>query len=87
MGELSYGDKIFKLLHQCNKDSDKPDLHSFIANIKDGTVFVECRGYEVYIDSTLRGGNGEKKSRWVGTTTAASNKLEMLGIDLQSVDI
>ena len=80
---MNHGDRIFKLLNQCNKKSSTPDLHSFTAYIKNGTVFVECRGFEVYIESKT----DESTSQWVGTTIAAANRLEALGIDLLSIEI
>ena len=78
----NYQDKIYQLLIKCNKNVDTPDLHSFTANIRNGTVYVDCRGYEVYMEVS-----GETKSQWVGTILAATNRLERLGIDLSTVEI
>ena len=83
MNELSYGDKIFKLLQKLEKNLHKPDLHSFKGQIKDGSVFVEARRGEVFIDDE-RGGN---RTSWAGTYIAAANRLEMLGLDLDTVEI
>ncbi len=84
MNHLSYGDKIFKLLQRLERNVHKTDLDNFVANIRDGVVFVEARQGEVYI--------GEHRSDnthvgWVGTYIAAANRLEMLGLDLDSVAI
>lgn len=88
MNNLSYGDKIFKFLQKCNKKAHVPDLHSFKADIENGTVWVECRGYEVFIESRTCDSEGkEKTTPWVGTTVAAANRLEMLKIDLNTVDM
>jgi hypothetical protein len=79
-------DEIFKLLQKCNRNSNKPDLHSFTADVQNGTVYVECRGFEVYIESRIYG-EREKVYRWVGNTMAAANRLAALNIDLLSVEM
>ena len=79
-------DEIFKLLQKCNRNSNKPDLHSFRADIQDGTVYVECRGFEIYIESRIYG-EQEKVCRWVGNTISAANRLAMLNMDLLSVEM
>ncbi len=88
MKNLSYGDKIFKLLNQCNRNCNAPDLHSFTADILNGSVFVDCRGFEVFIESTTYDKNANRhKIQWVGTTIAATNRLEKIGIDLSSLEV
>lgn len=84
---ISNGDMIFKFLQKCNKNANEPDLHSFKAKIKGGVVFVECRGYEVFIESYTYDNGNEICNRWVGTTIAAANLLEKLGIDFNSIDM
>lgn len=84
--EKTKGDKIFKLLLKCNRNTNKPDKHSFVANIENGTVYVECRGFEIYIESRIYG-EQEKVVRWSGSTIAAANRLEKLGIDLISIEM
>lgn len=79
-------DKILKLLQKCNIAANKSDEHSFMASVQNGTVWVECRGFEVYIESRIYGEQG-KVSRWVGTTVAAANRLEMMNIDLSSIEL
>lgn len=78
-------DEIFKLLQKCNRNSNK-SLHSFRADIQGGTVYVECRGFEVYIESRIYG-EQEKVYRWAGNTVAAANRLAMLNIDLLSLEM
>ena len=82
------GDMIFKWLQKCNKNARKPDLHSFKANIKNGVVWVDCRGYEVFMESFIRDKDGnEIRTPWAGTVMAAANRLEKLGMILGSIDM
>lgn len=81
---VTYGDRIFRLVQQIERNVNKPDLHSFTAKIKNGVVWVEARAGEIYIsemrcDTTHIG--------WAGNAIAAANRLEALGIDLESVAI
>ena len=81
-----YGDKIFKILYQFNKRAHIPDLHSFTAKIQNGNVFVECRGYEVMVESRTYDHDGkEKVSTWCGSTVAAANRLEMLKLNIDTI--
>jgi len=82
-----YRDAIWKLLDSCNRKHNTPDLHSFVADIKGGTVFVDCRGFEVHVQSTVFDGRQDKTENWTGTAMAAGNRLALLGIDLLSVEI
>ncbi len=84
MDDLSYGDKIFKLLQKLERNVNNPDLHSFKAHINTGVVFVEARQEDVYISHERDNGTFVG---WVGTYIAAANRLEMLKIDLDSVEI
>lgn len=89
MNELSTGDKILKLLQKCNRHRYIPDLHSFKAKIENGVVFVECSGYDAFtIWSITYDKNGEeKRSLWSGPTIEAGSKLELLKIDLNTVEM
>lgn len=79
---------IFTILQKMNRKAKTADLHSFEANIKSGVVFVECRGYEVFIKSFVYDDKGEEtRTEWTGTTIAAANRLEMLGIDFDSIEV
>lgn len=81
-------ERVFKFLQKCNRNHATPDLHSFQAKIKDGYVWVECRGYETYIASHIFSQFGEETvTEFVGTTIAAANRLEMLGIDFDSIEM
>ena len=50
---MTDGDKIFMFLQKCNRNHNVPDIHSFKARINDGVVWVECRGYEIYIETQI----------------------------------
>jgi len=81
-------DRIFKLLQKLNRKPLKEDLHSFRAKIKNGIVFVECRGYEIYIESFEYDKNGkETRKTWAGVPIASANRLYELGLDLESIEI
>jgi hypothetical protein len=80
----TYGDKIFKLLQKLERNINKPDLHSFCAKVKNGTVYVDARCDGIYIGFT---DNKNNYSGWVGTCIAASNRLEMLEIDMDTVEV
>ena len=83
MSELSYGDRIFKLIQKLERNVNVPDLHSFKANIKDGIVFVDARIDGIYIEHHIE----DKKTQWVGYAIAAANRLVMLELDLDTVDM
>lgn len=85
---MTEGDKIFKFLQNCNKQRHTPDLHSFKAKIEKGTVWVECRGFEVFIESLTYNDKGlEIRTPWVGNTVAAANRLELLKMDFNTIDM
>lgn len=76
--------RIFKLLQKLERNVNRPDLHSFKAQIKDGVVFVEAHSGGIYIELA---DNNNKCSQWVGSCIAAANRLEMLDLDLDTVEI
>lgn len=76
-------DNLFKLILSCCKDYNKPDLHSFTANIRNGTCVVDCRKNEVYIKEYYE----DKTNEWIGLPVAAETRLQMLGIDYESIDM
>ena len=77
-------DKLFKFILKCCRNHNKPDLHSFQIDTKNGRAFVECRAQEVYIEvNTIDG----RKSQWAGTPIAAANRLEIMGADFETVDM
>ncbi len=84
---MTYQDKIYKLLLKCNRKHYEPDMHSFRADIKNGVAFVECRGHEIFIETRKYENGNENISQWAGSLLAATNKLELLQIDLLSVEI
>lgn len=82
---MDNSERLFKFLQRCQKNHDKPDIHSFNINIAGGTAYVECRGYEVYIEHTVYGVDSEIK--WAGSTIAAANRLDCLGADYATIDM
>lgn len=85
---MTDGDKIFKFLQRCNRYAHTPDLHSFKAKIEKGTVWVECRGFEVFIESRTYDSKGaETIKSWAGSTIAAANRLELLKMDFSTIDM
>lgn len=75
-------DKLWKIMTNCCK-SNKPDLQSFIANVKGGRVFVDCHdSNNVVVDV-----NRENNQSTVGTQMAMWNLLRKLEIDVNSVEI
>lgn len=87
VSEQTNSDKLFKFILKCQRNSNKPDLHSFVINIACGRAFVECRGYEVYIETYINKSGKEEESRWCGTAVAATNKLELLGADYRTIEM
>lgn len=78
-------EKVFKFLQKCNRNHGVKGLHGFQAKIKNGYVWVECRGHEIYIESRIYNSSGEEaRTEFVGTTIAAANRLEMLGVDIDT---
>ena len=85
---MNVGDKVFKLLTKMNRQHLKKDLHTFKAKIKNGVVWVECRGYEIFVETYCYDEKGnETRTQWAGTTIAAANRLEMLEIDFDTIEI
>ena len=72
-------------MQKCNKNHYKPDLHTFFIDITGGRAYVECRGYEVYIEHTIY--DIGKTVEWCGTVIAATNRLEALGAIYDTIDM
>ncbi len=76
---------IFKLVQKIERNVGKKDLHSFTGSINGGVVHVTADYGGVYVE--------HQKTDccdwvcWVGTAIAAANRLEMLGLNLESVEI
>lgn len=88
--KLEAKDKIYKLLQYCRKRKHIPDLHSFVANIKGGRVWVDCGGSEISIcrvEFSTDGGT-EKHSTWhFENILKAVDRLAALNMDLDSVSM
>lgn len=61
-------EKLFKFILKCQRNHNKPDMHSFIIRGKDSTSYVECRQYEVFIVTYYNYGT---EKQWTGTAVAA----------------
>lgn len=87
--ELEVKDKIYKLLQYCRKRKHIPDLHSFVANIKGGRVWVDCGGSEISICRVefSTDGGPERKSNLYGNIDKAAEILAALEMDLESVSM
>lgn len=86
---MTDGDRIFMFLQKCNINHNVPDIHSFKARINGGVVWVECRDYEVYIETQIFDENTDvcTRNQWAGTVVAAANRLEQLGIDFSTIEM
>ena len=88
--ELEAKEKIYNLLKYCHRRKHIPDLHSFVANIKGGRVWVDCGGSEIsisQIDFSTDGGP-EKHSTWhFESMLKAVDRLAALNMDLDSVSM
>lgn len=81
-------ERIFKLLQKCCRRHNVHDLHSFMADIKNGVVMVDCGEHKVFVESLIYDDLGnETRSEFAGTIIEAANRLEMLGIDLDSIEM
>lgn len=86
MSEQTNSDRLIKFILKCQRNQDKPDLHSFWINISGGRAYVDCRSHEVYIEMYIATPE-EKKSQWIGTAVAAANKLDILGADYRTIEM
>lgn len=89
VNDAENGDVIFRLLQKCDHNVGATGLHSsFVAEIKDGTVFVNCRKDGVYVEAIITDVHDNNvTSQWVGTLIAAANRLDMLGMDPLTVQM
>lgn len=81
-------DKLFKFIINCSQNCDRNKFHAFTADIKHGKVYVKFRKSEVYIRSCVRAiDEKETITEWIGYPVAAANRLDLLGIDFESISI
>lgn len=76
-------DKVFKLVLKMQRNHNKPDLHSFVANTKDGRVYVEGQADGCYVEHCV----GESFYQYHALPVAVANLLIQMEIDLDSVEI
>lgn len=78
-------EKIKKLLEKCKRNQYKPDLHSFIADIKGGEVVVNY--VSQFNISVIKFGKVEDKREYYRLNLPkAVELLEQLEINLDSVE-
>lgn len=78
---------IIKLLMQLVRNKNVPDLHSFLASIDGGRVYVSARPEGgVFLEYWNRQ-TGAGSTSWAGAIKDAADRLDMLGLDLCSVDM
>lgn len=76
---------IFGLLMQLVKNKDMPDR--FLASIDGGRVYVSAQSTGgVYVEYWNRQ-TGARSASWAGAIKDAADRLDMLGLDLCSVDM
>lgn len=78
---------ITKLLTQLVRNKNVPDLHSFLASIDGGRVYVSaCPEGGVFLEY-WNSQTGSGSASWAGAVKDAADRLDMLGLDLRSVDM
>lgn len=76
-------DKLWKIMHQCSQNHEQGQ-QSFTANIKSGTVYVECRnGANVLVKTKI----DNKENENMGTQMAMWNYLRTLDLDFDSIKL
>lgn len=80
---IEKNDKLFKLVLNCQRNYNKPDIHSFLVNIFNGRAYVEGRADGVY----LRWYDDDGDYMQCGTPVSIANKLYILGADYSTVDM
>ena len=82
-----YQQQIKKTIDYCCRRADTPDLHSFTAKVKGGSVAVDCLKNGVHMAIFLYDEKGERNHAWSGTKDDAIVKLAELQIDMESIEI
>ena len=87
MSESIRDNRILNWLQRCNRNVHKPDLHSFRAKIPSGFVWVECRGYDVIIETYVYDDFGNETKTWfVLTLNKAAIMLTELQMDFDTIE-
>ena len=79
---MSYIEQIYNVLNTLKNKVSKSELPSITGRIKNGTVVVVARDDGIYIEARDK----NEHSYWIGSVIAAAKKLEMLEIDLDSIE-
>ena len=85
---MDYQDRIFALLNKLRLNANKADMHSFTANIPNGTVFVELQEETTFFIETITYDKDGKECRkqFAYSLGSATIALEMFRIDLSTVE-
>lgn len=75
--------KLLDFLKRCQRNRNKPDLHSFWIEIDGGKAYVDCDGDGVYIEAHTSSG----VDRWRGAIVEAANRLSDSGAVFGSIDM
>ena len=79
-------DKIYRHLCWASRRVHTPDLHSFVVNLKNGTAFVECRGYDTVMEAiTYDADNTETRKSYKGSNEEIANILNSLGAEPNTI--
>lgn len=77
--------ELFKIIQKMERNHNKPDLHSFIATAKECSVFVEVHfPGEIRIDENYYNG---KHHQFCGNAIQVTNRLEMLGVKTDTIEM
>lgn len=77
--------ELFKIIQKMERNYNTPDLHSCTAKAKKCSVFVEVHfPGEILISESYY--NGEYK-QFCGNVMQITNRLEMLGIDINTIEM
>lgn len=79
--------QIYDLLILLSFTNIKEGYHTFIANIRGGSVFVDCGGDGIVIESTTRKDGIEKVKKWTVDAIDGTAILLKIDIDLSSVEL
>lgn len=83
---MIYEENIKKLLEKCKRNKYKPDLHSFVASIKNGLVYVNY--LESFNVTVIKFKNlEEEREHYSLNLPKTIELLEQLEINIESVEM
>ena len=75
--------RLFRLVRKCGRFHYKPDVHSFMIDIKDGRAYVEGQFDGIYIEEYY----ADETKKFYGTVEEAVAHLEKLGAKYETFDM